>query len=123
MIKGTKAIIKTVQDKEQSFIKQLYVQKSEGIGEKEFLENLQKAIKVINATYPFVSAAPTSTKGEYIISIPLENREGHEFHFKHVAESFFCFLSNKNMPNWEKTNTLAKDYVTTKAVEVAKERK
>ncbi|MDD4399077.1 MAG: putative oxidoreductase C-terminal domain-containing protein [Dysgonamonadaceae bacterium] len=123
LIKGTKAIIKTVQDKEQSFIKQLYVQKSEGIGEKEFLENLQKAIKVINATYPFVSAAPTSTKGEYIISIPLENREGHEFHFKHVAESFFCFLSNKNMPNWEKTNTLAKYYVTTKAVEVAKERK
>lgn len=122
LIKGTKAIIKTVQDKEQSFIKQLYVQKSEGIGEKEFLENLQKAIKVINATYPFVSTAPTSTKGEYFISIPLENREGHELHFKHVAESFFCFLSNKNMPNWEKTNTLAKYFVTTKAVEVAKER-
>jgi hypothetical protein len=66
-----------------------------------------------------MSASPTSTKGEYLINIPVENREGHESHFKYVAESFFNFLVSRDMPAWEKTNTLAKYYITTKAVEVA----
>jgi hypothetical protein len=69
-----------------------------------------------------VSASPTAQKGEYLIDIPAENREGHESHFKQVAESFFVFLVNHDMPEWEKTNTLAKYYITTKAVEVAKEK-
>ncbi|MEA4903863.1 MAG: putative oxidoreductase C-terminal domain-containing protein, partial [Petrimonas sp.] len=31
-------------------------------------------------------------------------------------------LINRSMAEWEKTNTLAKYYITTKAVEVAKDR-
>ncbi|WP_298653143.1 putative oxidoreductase C-terminal domain-containing protein [uncultured Proteiniphilum sp.] len=122
VIKGTKAILKTVQNKEQNFVKQLYVQKSEGLDENEFSGNLQKAIGKIQTTYPFVSVSPTSNKGEYLINIPVENREGHESHFKYVAESFFNFLANRTMPEWEKNNTLAKYYITTKAVEIAKDR-
>ena len=119
VVKGTKAILKTIQNKEQNFAKQLYAQKSEGLDENEFSDNLQKAIEKIQTTYPFMSASPTSTKGEYLINIPVENREGHESHFKYVAESFFNFLVSRDMPAWEKTNTLAKYYITTKAVEVA----
>ncbi|MPM74662.1 hypothetical protein SDC9_121651 [bioreactor metagenome] len=92
------------------------------LDENEFSGNLQKAIEKIRITYPFVSASPTAAKGEYIINIPVENREGHESHFKYVAESFFNFLINRSMAEWEKTNTLAKYYITTKAVEVAEDR-
>lgn len=119
VVKGTKAILKTVQNKEQDFVKQLYVQKPDGLDENEFSDNLQKAIEKIQTIYPFVSASPTSTKGEYLINIPVENREGHESHFKYVAESFFNFLVNRNMPQWEKNNTLAKYYITTQAVKIA----
>ena len=119
VVKGTKAILKTVQNKEQNFVKQLYVQKTEGLDENEFSGNLQKAIEKIQTIYPFVSASPTSTKGEYLINIPVENREGHESHFKYVAESFFNFLVNRNMPQWERNNTLAKYYITTQAVKIA----
>ncbi len=122
VVKGTKAILKTEQNKEQDFVKQLYVQKTDGMDENEFSDNLQKAIEKIQTTYPFVSASPTSTKGKYLINIPVENREGHESHFKYVAERFFNFLVNRNMPEWEKANTLAKYYIITKAVEVAQDR-
>lgn len=122
VVQGTKAILKTVQDKEHNFIKQLYVQKPEGLDENKFSDSMKKAIKKIQTTYPFVSVSPTSTKGEYLINIPEVNREGHESHFKQVAESFFNFLVNRDMPEWERANTLAKYYITTKAVEIAKER-
>ena len=98
------------------------MQKPEGVDDNEFSGNLLKAIKKIQTTYPFVSASPTSTKGEYLINIPIKNREGHESHFKYVAESFFSFLIKRDIPEWEKMTTLAKYYITTKAVEVAKDR-
>lgn len=100
----------------------MYVQKPEGLDENKFSDSMKKAIKKIQTTYPFVSVSPTSTKGEYLINIPEVNREGHESHFKQVAESFFNFLVNRDMPEWERANTLAKYYITTKAVEIAKER-
>lgn len=115
-LKGTKAILKTVQNKEQNFVKQLYAQKAEDVDEKEFARNIETAIGKIKAIYPFVSASPTSYNGEYLISIPVENREGHESHFRYVAESFFNFLVNRNMPEWEKTNTLAKYFITSTAL-------
>ena len=36
---------------------------------------------------------------------------------KRVAKQFFEYLANRDMPDWEISNTLAKYYVTTKAVE------
>jgi len=121
-LKGTKAVLKTVQNKEQNFVKQLYVQKAEGVDEKEFTEQLQRSIGRINAKYPFVSFSPASGKGIYLINIPLENREGHESHFKYVAESFFNYLVSRDMPAWEVSNTIAKYFITTKAVEIARAR-
>lgn len=118
VIKGTKAVLKTIQNKEQGFVKQLYVQKSGELDENEFFSNLQKAIKKIQTTHPFISASPTTNKGEYLINIPMENREGHESHFRYVAESFFHFLVNRDMPEWEISNTLAKYYITTQAIKM-----
>lgn len=122
-LKGTKAILRTVQNKEQNFIKQLYVYKAEGVSEKEFAENIQQVVTKIQKRYPFVTVLPTSNEGEYLINIPAENREGHESHFRYVAECFFKYLVNRDMPEWEMSNTLAKYYITTKAVEVATELK
>ncbi len=120
-IKGTKVILKTIQDKEHNFIKQLYAQKAEGVDEKEFAENIQQTVAKIQTRYPFVSVLPTSKKCEYLINIPVENREGHESHFRYVAERFFDYLVNRDMPEWETANTLAKYYITAEAVKVANE--
>lgn len=122
VMKGSKAILKTEQGKDQNFVKQLYAIKPEGVNEKVFSDNLEKAIGKIRTNYPFVSILPTSEKGKFLVNIPEENREGHESHFRYVAESFFEFLVTRDMPEWEKKNTLAKYYITTKAVNIAKEK-
>lgn len=120
-IKGTKAVLKTCQDKQENYIKQLYIQKTEEVSKTEFEAKLQKAIEKIQRSYPFVSLSSTLSDGSIRIDIPFEKRAGHEEHFKHVAKQFFEYLANRNMPDWEISNTLAKYYVTTKAVEIAKE--
>lgn len=122
IIRGTKAVLRTVQSKEQNFVKQLYAQCPEGINEKEFSGNLQEAIDKLKTTYPYISFSPMSENGKFLINIPVENREGHESHFKYVAETFFEFLIDKSIPDWEISNTLAKYFITTRAVEVAKEK-
>ncbi|MDH4092336.1 MAG: oxidoreductase, partial [Cyclobacteriaceae bacterium] len=43
----------------------------------------------------------------------------HEAHFTRVTEKFLEYLKNKNMPDWEVPNMLAKYYTTTKALELA----
>jgi predicted dehydrogenase len=121
-IKGTKAILKTEQDKAQGFVKQLYVQRPGNIEKETFEENLDKSITTLQAKYPFLSYTATANEDTYLINIPPENREGHESHFTYVAERFFQYLVDRDMPDWEKANTLAKYYITTKAVERAVDR-
>lgn len=120
-IEGTRAILKTVQDKEQGFTKQLYVIKPEKVNADDFLHNLKATIDNIQIEYPFVTVSPTSKEHEFLIDIPIEKRDAHESHFKYVAESFFSYLVTQDIPEWEISNTLAKYYITTQAVEIANE--
>jgi predicted dehydrogenase len=56
--------------------------------------------------------------------IPDELRLGHEGHFALVMEEFGRYFHNpRAVPMWERPNLLAKYYITTKAVELAKERR
>jgi hypothetical protein len=56
--------------------------------------------------------------------IPDELRLGHEGHFALVMEEFGRYFHNpRAVPMWERPNLLAKYYITTKAVELAKNRR
>lgn len=55
-----------------------------------------------------------------LIDIPAEARLGHEEHFNRVTESFLRYLDGAPMPEWESANTLAKYFITTGAVEIAR---
>ena len=55
VIKGSKAVLSILQNKQQNYTKQLYIQKTRNANEKEFMTNLQKAIEKIQLDYPFVS--------------------------------------------------------------------
>ncbi len=116
-VRGSKAILTTVQDKQHNFVKQLFVEKAESVTQDDFKSNLEKAVQNINKTYPFVSLIKSN--GKYQLLIPVENRSNHEAHFGLVAKNYFDFLVNRNMPKWEISNTLAKYFITTTAVEMA----
>lgn len=119
-IRGTKASTIMLQGEEQNYRRQLYVKKNDNLKQDEFLKNIEKAISKLQESYPFISFSQSEEDSSlYLIDIPVENRTGHESHFKNVAEAYFNFLVNKNMPDWEIPNTIAKYYITTKALEIA----
>lgn len=117
VVKGSKATLTTVQDKSTNFVKQLYIEPAEDVDRENFRINLEKTVANIQKIYTFVSFLEEN--GKYQISIPVENRSNHEAHFGLVAKNYFDYLVKRNMPQWEVTNTLAKYYITTTAVEMA----
>lgn len=117
IIKGTKAVCKIIQNKEQNYISQLYIQKIKEVNQAVFETNLKNAIKQLQETYPFITLIPENEM--YKIEIPVENRESHEAHFSLVGEKYFDFLVNRDMPVWEVPNMLTKYFITTKALELA----
>lgn len=121
-INGTKASLKTIQDKSTNFKKQLYIEKAIDINKDEFETHLRDAIEEIKKHYPTVSIESSTTNtGEYLINIPDEEKRGHEAHFQNVAQNFFDFLVHQNLPEWEVPNTLAKYYIITTALDIATE--
>lgn len=121
IIKGSRAICMILQNKEQSYIPQLYIQKAENVDQKMFDEALNKTIKLLQQTYPFISLKKEGDKVK--IDIPSDKRGGHEAHFALVAEKYFDFLAKRNMPSWEIPNMLTKYFITTTALEMAKDSK
>ncbi|MDD3868881.1 MAG: putative oxidoreductase C-terminal domain-containing protein [Candidatus Cloacimonetes bacterium] len=121
-VKGTKATIEIVQTRAGDYIKQLYVEKDKSVPEKEFESAITKTIEQLRKTYPYVSAKRVSGN-RYQIVVPVEQRKGHEDYFGMVAQRYFSFLVNRNMPEWEISNMIAKYYITTTALEMAKKKR
>ena len=57
----------------------------------------------------------------WTVIVPEKYHNGHEAHFGQVTEKYLEYLQNKNMPEWEVPNMITKYYITTKALEVARE--
>lgn len=57
------------------------------------------------------------------VQIPATYRVGHEAHFGQVMENYLQYLQDGKLPDWEVPNMIAKYYVTTHALEMAKAKK
>lgn len=119
LIKGTNASIEIIQDQSVNYIKELFIQKDKTIDEKTFDSNIAKTVTDLQKSYPYLSAEKVS-KGRYQIVAPVEFRKGHEDYFGMVAEKYFEYLVNRDMPEWEISNMIAKYYITTTALEMAR---
>jgi hypothetical protein len=119
LIKGTNATVEIVQNKEDNHIKQLYIEKNQAADGKAFESALDNLITELQKTYPYISTKKI-TADRYQIVAPVEFRKGHEDYFGMVAAKYFQYLVNRDMPEWEISNTLAKYYITTTALELAK---
>lgn len=86
-----------------------------------FEKTLREQIRKIQAKYTGVDLKKSTAGWE--VTIPEKYREGHEAHFARVTQQFLEYLQNRNMPKWEVPNMLAKYYITTKALELAKQKK
>lgn len=111
---GTKATLHISQKYGQKGQK-LYVQKAEGVTEKDFQNNLEMTVARLQTIYPGISLSHEAKFTEIVI--PPDMKISQDPIFK----VFIGYLVNRDMPEWEVPNTIAKYYITTTALEMAKE--
>lgn len=80
---------------------------------------LARRIDQFQARYPGVGFEKVGE--EYRVTIPDKYRAGHEAHFAQVAKQFFEYVRDPRLlPSWERPNMMAKYYVATTGVELAR---
>lgn len=119
IIKGTKSNITIRQGQEQGYKPKLYI---EPVDKESFtneeIEQISKALQELKNNYSGLSLVSSPLGLEVII--PESLIEGHEDHFSHVANNFFDYVHGGKMPDWEVPNMIAKYYITTQALDMAK---
>jgi len=118
VMKGSKAQLIIEQGKEQNYKPVLYIKTSE----KEvdaYEKTLQSSLRIITDKYPGISLKKIE-KDKWEVVVPAEYHNGHEAHFGQVTENFLNYLKEGALPDWEVPNMIAKYYVTTQALEIAK---
>lgn len=92
----------------------LFLTKEVKVSKQEFRTQLSKTISRLQSEYPGISFLEEPKTVQIIIPSELENTYDPTF------KVFVGYLINKNFPKWEVPNTLAKYYITTTALEMAK---
>ncbi len=118
IMRGTKANLIIKQGAEQQYKPTLCIQP---VGDMASFERIvQKQMKQIQAKYAGVELKKLDKEWEVVI--PDSYKEGHEAHFGRVMQRFLDYLQNRNMPEWEVPNMLAKYYTTTIAQDLARQK-
>ena len=115
IMRGTLANLIIRQGAEQQYKPTLYIEPLSQ--DPSYEQTLTEKMKSVAAKYPGVEVKKIEKGWEVII--PEKYKEGHEAHVARVMEKFLEYLKNRNMPDWEVPNMLAKYYTTTKALELA----
>jgi hypothetical protein len=107
------------QGKEESFRPEVYVVPNSPALRAEVLAGLRKKVAALQAK--FNGLGVEEHESEFRLTIPDGYRVGHEAHFAQVTRQYFEYLKNpKALPAWERPYMLAKYYVSTTGVELAR---
>ena len=118
IMKGSKSHLIIEQGKEQNYKPVLTIKCVEQDVD-AYEKALQASLTVITNKYPGISIKKTD-KDKWEVVVPAEYHNGHEAHFGQVTENFLKYLKQGYLPEWEVPNMIAKYYVTTHALELAK---
>ncbi|MDR1098751.1 MAG: oxidoreductase [Tannerella sp.] len=118
IMKGSNAHLIIEQGKEQNYKPALFI-KAIRPDVEAFEKELQNALKTVTAKYPGIDLKKIE-KDKWEVLVPASYHNGHEAHFGQVTENFLKYLKEGSLPAWEIPNMIAKYYVTTKALELAK---
>ena len=118
VFRGSKSRIEIRQGKEENYVPELFVIPV-GAAEKTAIRGaLERKIAALQSKYPGVAVADQGS--QLRVTIPDKYRVGHEAHFAEVTSRFLEYLRDpRRLPAWEKSNMLAKYYLTTKAVQLS----
>ena len=120
IMRGSKANLVIRQDKKEKYVPELYIEPVAGVNMEEFEEELNAAVDRLQQDYPGIAISKNGDKG-WKVDIPESYRTGHEAHFREVTEKYLEYLVDGKLPDWEVPNMITKYYITTKALEMAKQ--
>ena len=119
LMRGEKAELIIRQGAEQNFRPTLYVKSTDGAA--DFKVRLDAAIAALATKYPGIAvAAAAEGDGSWRIEIPSSYFVGHEAHFGQVTERYLQYLIDGKLPAWEVPGMIAKYYVTSEGLRIAK---
>ena len=118
LFRGSKVNIIIRQGKEQNYQPELYVEPSSAANMVQLQASLKKAITEIRRKYPGVALRRQNNSWQIVI--PDKHRIGHEAHFQLLTERYLQYLTEAKMPQCEVPNMLAKYYITTEALQIAR---
>jgi predicted dehydrogenase len=98
---------------------ELYVAAADPADHADLVKKLTDKCNVLQRDFAGLSVADLGAEAQVVI--PEGWRASHEDHFGAVMEEFVrYFHTPRAIPHWEKPNALARYYITTKAVEMAR---
>ena len=118
IMKGSKAHLIIQQGKEQNYQPVLYIQ-AVASNTTAFEKDLLTSMKTITEKYPGIDLKKIE-KDKWEVIVPAHYHNGHEAHFGQVTENFLKYLKEGALPAWEVPNMIAKYYITTQALALAK---
>ncbi len=118
IMRGSRANLVISQQEEEDYIPTLYIEFHEV---ETGIDSLLRRTVEIEMQEEFPGLGLENLNGrKWKLHIPAEYRVGHEAHFGQVVDQYLDYLQNDNMPEWEVPNMLAKYYLTTSALQLAK---
>jgi predicted dehydrogenase len=118
VLRGTKSRVEVRQGKPENHRPEVYVVPNQPGDKAEVAAALEKRIESLQDDYADVGIEDLGS--ELRLTIPDRYRVGHEAHFAEVTSRFLKYLGTPSlMPGWEKSNMLAKYWVTTNAVRLS----
>jgi hypothetical protein len=119
LFRGSRAHVIIRQGKEQNYRPEVYVEPTPGGDTRELAASVKKAVAGLQSRFPGLKA--TQAGDSWHIVIPDKCRIGHEAHFRNVMDAYLQYLAKGQLPDWEVPNMIAKYYITTKALELARQ--
>lgn len=120
IMRGSLADLIIKQGAEQDYKPEVYIEtRADDVSSYE--TNLKKAVEEdLAADYPGLQLKKLDEK-TWTITIPGKYRLGHEAHFGQVMHNYLEYLEKGDMPAWEVPNMITKYYITTQALEMARD--
>ncbi|HZP60716.1 MAG TPA: putative oxidoreductase C-terminal domain-containing protein [Opitutaceae bacterium] len=119
LLRGSKCSLVILQRAEQNYKPTLYLEPGNGTNRAAWAKALAAGLASIQAKYPGVELKELPS-GSWQVVIPAKYDVGHEAHFAQVTERFLQYLTAGRLPDWEEPGMLAKYYITTQALELAR---
>ena len=119
IFRGSKSRLEARQSQAEQFRPELFVIPNSAADRTGVRHALERKREALQQSFPGVALEEQA--GGFHIVVPDALRTGHEAHFALVCRRFLDYVRDPDsLPAWEKPNMLAKYYVTTKGIELAR---